>query len=197
VGVPQYKISAMVQNGGFVKDAFGYVNVVAPSGLPLRGIIGQWPDPIMFLAIYTNDVKASQAYYEQALGFIEQPYPYCRPGAGTGPFEPLQPKGSIYLGPKSPPPPTTTSAATTNTNNPGNGMGILLLPSPSSSAANFFSNQPKFTITPNPTVVGVNILYNNNEIDPGSSSFVPVDPSGVQLLFQSVEQFTKDTSASS
>jgi hypothetical protein len=40
-----------------------------------------------------------------------QPYPFARPSNGAGPFEPSQPKGSIYVAPSP------------------NSMGVLLLPS--------------------------------------------------------------------
>uniref|UniRef100_A0A7S4REZ5 VOC domain-containing protein n=1 Tax=Ditylum brightwellii TaxID=49249 RepID=A0A7S4REZ5_9STRA len=110
VGVPTYRISAMVKNGGNVLDAYGIVNVVSPSGLPMRGIVGIMPDPIMFVAINCKNVKESKAFYEQ-LGFMEQEYPYARPSKGTGQFEPPQPPKSIYMAPS----PSC--------------MGVLLLPS--------------------------------------------------------------------
>ncbi|KAL7578304.1 hypothetical protein ACA910_012715 [Epithemia clementina (nom. ined.)] len=110
VGVPSYRISKMVQNGGNILDAYGYVNVVSPSGLPIRGIVGIAPDPIMFVAINCANVEASKTFYKQ-LGFVEQEYPYARPSRGLGQFEPLQPSKSVYLAPSS------------------NCMGILLLQS--------------------------------------------------------------------
>lgn len=110
VGVPSYRISQMTANGGNVLDAYGFVNVVSPSGLPVRGIVGIRPDPMMFVAINCENVKASKAFYEK-LGFVEQPYPFARPSNGDGPFEPPQPKNSAYLAPSP------------------NCMGVLLLPS--------------------------------------------------------------------
>ena len=71
VGVPTYRISQMVASGGNILDAYGLVNVVSPSGLPIRGIVGISPDPIMLVAINCQDVSKSKAFYEQ-LGFIEQ-----------------------------------------------------------------------------------------------------------------------------
>ena len=71
VGVPGYRISQMVQYGGTILDAYGFVNVISPSGLPIRAIIGISPDPMMFLAINCVNVKKSKTYYEQ-LGFVEQ-----------------------------------------------------------------------------------------------------------------------------
>jgi hypothetical protein len=61
----------MVANGGNILDAYGLVNVVSPCGLPMRGIVGISPDPMMFVAINCQDVQQSKAFYEQ-LGFVEQ-----------------------------------------------------------------------------------------------------------------------------
>ncbi len=71
VGVPGYRISQMVAAGGNILDAYGLVNVVSPSGLPMRGIVGISPDPIMLVAINCANVKESAAFYEN-LGFTEQ-----------------------------------------------------------------------------------------------------------------------------
>lgn len=71
VGVPTYRISQMIRYGGNVLDAYAIVNIVSPSGLPIRGIIGISPDPIMFVAINTIDLDASVAFYNK-LGFVEQ-----------------------------------------------------------------------------------------------------------------------------
>jgi hypothetical protein len=130
VGVPTYRISQMVQNGGNVLDAYGIVNVVSPCGLPMRGIVGVSPDPIMFVAISCANVEQSRLYYEQ-LGFVEQDYPFCRPNKGAGPFEPPQPPKSVYLAPSK------------------NSMGILLLPTKSK----------KQKVTRNPVLESLNIVY--------------------------------------
>lgn len=61
----------MVANGGKILDAYGLVNVVSPSGLPIRGIVGIRPDPMMLVAINCKSVKDSAAFYEK-LGFVEQ-----------------------------------------------------------------------------------------------------------------------------
>jgi hypothetical protein len=71
VGVPTYRISQMVKNGANVLDAYGYVNVVSPCGLPMRGIVGIAPDPMMFIALNCQDIATSKAFYTQ-LGFVEQ-----------------------------------------------------------------------------------------------------------------------------
>jgi hypothetical protein len=71
VGVPTYRISQMVKNGANVVDAYGIVNVVSPCGLPMRGIVGIAPDPMMFVALNSQDMAASKAFYNR-LGFVEQ-----------------------------------------------------------------------------------------------------------------------------
>lgn len=61
----------MVKYGGNVIDAYGWVNVVSPAGLPVRGIVGIRPDPIMFLAVNCVDVAKSEEFYNK-LGFVRQ-----------------------------------------------------------------------------------------------------------------------------
>ena len=61
----------MVKHGGNVLDAYGWVNVVSPAGLPVRGIVGIRPDPIMFLAVNCGDVQSSEDFYAR-LGFVRQ-----------------------------------------------------------------------------------------------------------------------------
>lgn len=61
----------MVKYGGNVIDAYGWVNVVSPAGLPVRAIVGIRPDPIMFLAVNCVDVGKSEEFYNK-LGFVRQ-----------------------------------------------------------------------------------------------------------------------------
>jgi hypothetical protein len=79
VGVPTYRISQMVANGGDVLDAYGVVNVISPCGLPMRGIVGIRPDPMMLVAINCQNVKESAQFYQQ-LGFVEQVRPLLQEG---------------------------------------------------------------------------------------------------------------------
>jgi hypothetical protein len=72
LGVPTYRISQMVKNYGNILDAYGWVNVISPCGLPVRAIVGIRPDPIMFLAINCLDVKKSEEFYYEQLGFVRQ-----------------------------------------------------------------------------------------------------------------------------
>lgn len=153
----------MVENAGNILDAYGLVNVVSPSGLPIRGIVGISPDPIMFVAVNCKNVQESKEFYEN-LGFVEQEVPYSRPSKGTTMFEPAPPKGSCYMSPS----PTS--------------MGVLLLP-----------GKKKKTITANPAVNSLNIVYNpsSSETSSGEDKEIRVkDPSGVTVNFQSEAAFS-------
>mmetsp|Transcript_14520 Transcript_14520/g.17514 ORF Transcript_14520/g.17514 Transcript_14520/m.17514 type:complete len:255 (+) Transcript_14520:1-765(+) len=166
IGVPTYRVSQMVKNGGNVLDAYGYVNVVSPCGFPMRSIVGISPDPIMMVAINCQDVQRSRAFYEK-LGFVEQEYPYARPSKGTGQFEPPQPPQSVYLAPSP------------------NCMGVLLLQS---------KNKRK-GVTPNPVVRSLNIVYKPSEDTTASEDEIFFsDPSGIGISLQTVEQFEKEQS---
>jgi catechol 2,3-dioxygenase-like lactoylglutathione lyase family enzyme len=164
VAVPGYRISKMTQNNANIVDAYGFVSVISPAGLPIRGIVGIAPDPIMFIAINCADVKASQSFYEQ-LGFVEQEYPYSRPSKGLSAFEPSQPPKSVYMGPSP------------------NGMGVLLLSSNSKS---------KRAITTNPVFESLNVVYTPSEGSEGAEVSTVVDPSGAAIAFQSVSAFEKE-----
>jgi hypothetical protein len=167
VAVPGYRISQMVKNGGNILDAYGYVSVVSPSGLPIRGIVGISPDPVMFLAINCVDVKKSREFYEQ-LGFVEQEYPYSRPNKGLGQFEPLQPEKSIYLAP---------SASC---------MGVLLLQ----------SRDKRITPNPAVQSLNLVFTPSADSIDNDEAeSSGPVrlnDPSGLSVVFQPVSEFGRE-----
>jgi len=160
LGVPTYRISQMVLNGGAVLDAYGIVNVVSPSGLPIRGIVGIAPDPIMFVAVNCADVAKSKAFYEQ-LGFVEQDYPYCRPNKGQGQFEPPQPPKSVYMGPSQ------------------NGMGVLLLQ----------SKKKRIAPNPVVESLHIVYTPSSGTSAEDSSALRLVDPSGVVLEFQSATDF--------
>lgn len=154
----------MTKNGGNILDAYGYVNVVSPSGLPIRSIVGLRPDPIMLVAINCVNVEDSRSFY-QKLGFVEQEYPFARPAQGTGPFEPAQPKKSVYMAPSK------------------NCMGILLLQSKSKK------------VTSNPAVESLNLVFTPSQGADTSEEVVVADPSGVSVAFQPVERFEAEEKA--
>lgn len=165
VAVPGYRISKMIANGGNILDAYGHVEVVSPSGLPIRGIVGIAPDPIMFAAITCANVQASKSYY-QKLGFVELDVPYARPSKGTTPFEPAPPKGSVYMAPSP------------------NCMGVLLIPA-----------GKKKKIVPNPVVDSLNLVYSPSPDAEGQDVPPITDPSGISITFQAVKEFEAEEKA--
>lgn len=162
VGVPSYRISQMAGNGGNVLDAYGFVNVVSPSGLPVRGIVGIRPDPMMFVGINCENINSSREFYEK-LGFVEQQYPFARPANGAGPFEPAQPKGSVYLAPSK------------------NCMGVLLLPTMRGKK-----------VSTNPVFDSLQIIYSPIEGSDDAGDLTLVDPSNVKISFRPVASFEEE-----
>jgi hypothetical protein len=164
MGVPSYRISQMVRHGGNILDAYAFVSVISPAGLPIRGIVGIAPDPIMLVAIHCADVKQSRAFYEQ-LGFVEQDYPYCRPNKGMGQFEPVQPAKSVYMAPSP------------------NCMGVLLLPSKKKISINPCIQSLNVVYSPSSAAAAT---------DSEQGALKLVDPSGVPISFQSVAAFQQE-----
>lgn len=162
VAVPGYRISKMTSNGGNILDAYGLIDVVTPAGLPIRGIVGIAPDPIMLVAVNCNNVDASKAFYQQ-LGFVERPMPYSRPSNGTTVFEPAPPPNSVYMAPTA------------------NGMGILLLPTKQRVTRNLAIDSLRIVYAPPSNEDADTLLVDSL-----------VDPSGVAISFQSVKQFEKE-----
>ena len=160
LGVPQYRISKMVETGGNVIDGYGWVNAVCPAGLPIRSIVGVRADPIMFLAVNCQDVAKSEEFYAK-LGFVRQEYPYARPNQGQGQFEPPQPKKSVYVAPSP------------------NSMGVLLLQ----------NKKRKKAVVPNPVLRSLDVIYAPQDGENGAA-FSPedldpkfVDPSSIPVSF--------------
>jgi len=151
----------MLENGGNILDAYGLVTVVSPAGLPIRGVVGIAPDPIMYVAINCQDVNESREFYEK-LGFVEQEVPYSRPSKGTTMFEPAPPKNSVYMSPSP------------------NCMGVLLL-----------QGKKKKNIVPNPVVDSLNIVYKPSSEETSGDALTFRDPSGVPIKLQSEQYFTK------
>jgi len=188
LGVPSYRISAMVKNGGAVLDAYGLISVVSPAGLPIRGVVGSVPDPIMYVALNCADVESSKAFYRQH-GFVERAnVPYARPSNGTTIFEPAPPSNAAYMSPSR------------------NCMGVLLLPVVANNQRRRRRRQ-KTTVTPNPVVDSLNVVYTpsttttTSGVGGGDAEEVkrrqqpeadvdPVtDPSGVVITFTPYSKF--------
>jgi hypothetical protein len=163
IAVPFYRISKMFNNGGNILDAYGYVNVVSPSGLPIRGIIGIVPDPIMFIALNCASVEESKLFYTQ-MGFEVQDYPFARPSNGTGQFEPPQPPKSVYMAPSK------------------NCMGLLLL----------LSKKKNISQNPVLQCLNIVKNPGKGAAEVGEDQGIVFDPSGVGLRFHSVSEFESE-----
>ncbi|KAL3816119.1 hypothetical protein ACHAXA_011616 [Cyclostephanos tholiformis] len=188
LGVPTYRISQMVKFGGNVLDAYGWVNVICPAGLPVRAVVGvRNPDPMMFVALYCDDVEGSANFYAN-IGFAKRDYPYARPNDGGGQFEPPQPRGSIYVSPSA------------------NSMGILLLPR--EKKGGFFAYGSKQeALIPNPVLRSLNVVYAPTittggdagaGADDGGGALATMsitDPSYVPISFISQDAFARELKA--
>lgn len=97
IGLPNYRISKLLEYGGEITSSYGFTEVVAPGGLPLRIILGNSVrDPFMFQALYTTNLAASENFYTREIGMKRCKYPRARPVEESS-FEPPQPKGSVFL----------------------------------------------------------------------------------------------------
>ncbi|CAM9680589.1 unnamed protein product, partial [Hapterophycus canaliculatus] len=95
IAVDSYRISQVVKAGGIVESGYGFLQVLAPGGLRLKLLSGSRRDPPMFLAVKAKDVKMSAQWYADVAGMSKLPYPKAR--APGSPFEPEQPKGSVFM----------------------------------------------------------------------------------------------------
>ncbi len=110
MAVPSLRISKLIESGGAIRSAYGWVICTSPGGLVHQIIVGERRDPVMMLALNVLDVKKAAAFYTNVLGMKETAYPLTRIPESI--YEPKQPKGTKYLA-----------------YNP-DGFGILLLPTP-------------------------------------------------------------------
>jgi len=116
LAVPSLRLSKLVESGGVVKSAYGWVLVDSPGGLRHQVIVGSRRDPVMMLALNVPDLKKATDFYTNVMGMKEQEYPLSRIPESI--YEPKQPKGSKYLAYNE------------------DGFGILLLPLPKKEAKN-------------------------------------------------------------
>lgn len=108
IAVDNYRISNVIKAGGVVESGYGYLQLVAPGGLRLKLLSGERRDPPMFVAIKVKDLKRSITWYTDIAGMTQSPYPLAR--APGSPFEPEQPKNSVFMAYE------------------GDAFGVLLLP---------------------------------------------------------------------
>ncbi|CEL95464.1 unnamed protein product [Vitrella brassicaformis CCMP3155] len=97
IALPFLRVSQLAETGGNIRRAYGWIEVDAPGGLPLRIIIGERRDPFMFACFTVKDLSAAKSFYETRLGMRELPYQKARYNPDS-PLEPKQPQESAYMG---------------------------------------------------------------------------------------------------
>lgn len=65
LAIPIFRLSQVMKNGGDIQSAYGWTQLTAPGGLPLRVHIDESRrDPFEFVALRTSSLKSSVAHYE-------------------------------------------------------------------------------------------------------------------------------------
>ena len=109
LGMPVFRLSRVMATGGEIKSAYGWTDLVAPGGIPLRVQIDEnRRDPFQFVALRCNDLKATIKHYE-AHGMAVQQVEASRKKISfsinsnslfedTDAFEPEREKGATLMG---------------------------------------------------------------------------------------------------
>jgi len=166
IAVPYYSIGKVVFYGGDIKYGYGYLIVTAPGGLPLQVFFGDRGDPMQFIALRTNDLKKSIAYYQDVLGMKKLPYPQLR-AQKKSMFEPEQPKGSVLMGYNK------------------EGMGVLLLPK---------SAGGKAPARPGSLVGGLTVVGGAGDVAAAAEGGALRDPDGNPVAFLEKDDFDRSLS---
>lgn len=95
IAVDSYRISQVIKAGGVVESGYGHLQLIAPGGLRLKLMSGDRRDPPMFVVVKVKDLKKSMQWYTDVAGMTNFPYPLAR--APGSPFEPDQPKDSVFM----------------------------------------------------------------------------------------------------
>lgn len=95
IAVESYRISQVIKAGGIVESGYGFLQVLAPGGLRIKLLAGERRDPPMFVGVKVKDMKRSIKWYTDIAGMSVLPYPKAR--APGSPFEPDQPKNSVFM----------------------------------------------------------------------------------------------------
>jgi len=63
LAIPIFRLSQVMKNGGDIQSAYGWTQLTAPGGLPLRVHIDESRrDPFEFVALRTSSLKSSVAH---------------------------------------------------------------------------------------------------------------------------------------
>ncbi len=79
-----------------VEYAYGWIDLVSPSGVPYEVVVGIARDPLMLIALQTKNLTQSLEFYENVLGMKPLPFPLAR--QNNSEYESRQPPGSVVLG---------------------------------------------------------------------------------------------------
>ena len=64
LGIPVFRLSRVMATGGEIVSAYGWTELVAPGGIPLRVQIDEnRRDPFQFVALRCNDLEATKKHY--------------------------------------------------------------------------------------------------------------------------------------
>lgn len=74
LAMPVFRLSKVMAAGGEIESAYGWTQLVAPGGIPLRVRIDETRrDPFEFVAVRTNDLaKTTKHYEEQGMRLLEK-----------------------------------------------------------------------------------------------------------------------------
>ena len=109
LGIPVFRLSRVMATGGEIVSAYGWTELVAPGGIPLRVQIDEnRRDPFQFVALRCNDLEATKKHYA-AHGMAVQQVEASRKKISfsinsnslyenTDAFEPEREKQSILMG---------------------------------------------------------------------------------------------------
>lgn len=96
IGADSIRLSKAIAAGAIIKDAYGFVNMESPGGIPLQVVVGDRRDPIMNVCLRVSDLAASEQFFKESLGMMILPFQLARPPNSQ--FEAKQPPKSVYLG---------------------------------------------------------------------------------------------------
>lgn len=109
LAIPVFRISQVIAFGGEIESAYGWTELTAPGGIPLRVQIDDTRrDPFEFVCLRCNDVEKTIKHYEAQGMRVQQREGKRKLAKGTSnsnsifertsAFEPERDKGSVLLG---------------------------------------------------------------------------------------------------
>lgn len=171
VAVDSYRISQVVKGGGIIESGYGFLQVLAPGGLRLKLLSGSRRDPFMFLAVKVKDIKRSIQWYTDVAGMSRLPFPKAR--APGSPFEPEQPKDSVFMAYE------------------GEAFGVLLLPAAKGEQLNPGSVVSVAILAEGVEKIAEDLGGSVGADRAGARSVVVADPDGYGLKFVEYSDWQK------